>query len=107
MSADASPGTELHLIDLLPFAASTRAVQSVTGQGASLKRVELRAGTVGVRHSHAHEQFVIVLAGRGELECEAGLLALTPGTVLHFAPNAWHRANFEDDTVLLEVNLPE
>ncbi len=97
----------MHLIDLLPFAASIRAVQSVAGQGASLKRVELRAGAAGERHSHPHEQFVLVLAGRGELECEAGLLALTPGTVLHFAPDAWHRATFADDTVLLEVNLPE
>ena len=100
-------GTELHLIDLLPFAATARAVQSVAGVGASLKRVELRAGTQGVRHSHPHEQFVLVLAGAGELECESGSLALTPGTVLHFAPNAWHRAAVSEDTVLLEVTVAE
>ncbi len=100
-------GTELHLIDLLPFAATARAVQSISGQGASLRRVELRAGTEGVRHSHPHEQFVVVLAGTGTLDCESGQLALTPGTVLHFAPHAWHRASFSEDTVLLEVNLAE
>ncbi len=100
-------GTALHLIDLLPFAATARAVQSIPGQGAGLRRVELRAGTEGVRHSHPHEQFVVVLAGIGTLDCESGQLALTPGTVLHFAPHAWHRASFSEDTVLLEVNLAE
>ncbi len=98
-------GTEIHLIDLLPFAASPRAVQAVAGEGASLKRVEIKAGASGERHSHPHEQFVIVLAGAGRLDCAAGELALAPGTVLHFAPGAWHQAAFSADTVLLEVNL--
>jgi quercetin dioxygenase-like cupin family protein len=98
-------GTEIHLIDLLPFAATTRAVQAIAGDGASLKRVEIRAGTAGQRHSHPHEQFVVVLNGRGQLDCAVGEIALTPGTVLHFAPGAWHQAAFSEDTVLLEVNL--
>ena len=38
-------GTEIHLIDLLPFAGSARAVQAVAGEGAALKRVEIKAGT--------------------------------------------------------------
>ena len=79
--------------------------RDIAGTGASLKMVSIDAGTVTARHSHPHEQFVQVLSGTGTLECALGTVALRPGTVLHFAPDAWHSAVFETDTVLLEVNL--
>ena len=79
--------------------------KTISGLGASLKRVQIKAGAMADRHSHPHEQFVIVLEGGGRLECEAGTVALRPDTVLHFANGAWHSAVFETDTVLLEVNL--
>lgn len=75
------------------------------GAGASLMRVQIAAGTEAGRHSHEHEQFVLVVAGTGRLECEAGPIELRPDTVIHFEPGAWHSAVFETDTVLLEVNL--
>jgi quercetin dioxygenase-like cupin family protein len=34
-----------------------------------------------------------------------GEIALKPGVVVHFAPDAWHSAVFETDTVLVEVNF--
>lgn len=77
----------------------------VPGEGASLKRVNVPAGRKADRHSHPHEQFVLVVSGAGRLECEAGAIDLKPGTVLHFAPEAWHSAEFTTDTVLVEVNL--
>ena len=77
----------------------------VSGEGASLKRVNAPAGHKGDRHSHPHEQFVLIVSGAGQLECEAGRVDLRPGTVLHFAPGAWHSAEFTEDTVLVEVNL--
>jgi quercetin dioxygenase-like cupin family protein len=80
--------------------------QAVPGTGASLKQVRITAGHRAPRHSHPHEQFVMVLAGGGELECEVGQVELRPGTVIRFAPDAWHSAVFTADTVLLEVNLP-
>ena len=46
-------------------------------------------------------------SGGGRLECEAGGVDLRPGTVLHFAPGAWHSAEFTENTVLVEVNLAE
>ena len=79
--------------------------KTISGLGASLKRVQIKAGAMADRHSHPHEQFVIVLEGGGRLECEAGTVALRPDTVLHFASGAWHSVVFETDTVLLEVNL--
>lgn len=79
----------------------------VPGDGASLKRVNVPAGRKAGRHSHPHEQFVLVVSGAGRLECEAGPVELRPGTVLRFAPGAWHSAEFTVDTVLVEVNLAE
>ena len=79
----------------------------VPGDGASLKRVNVPAGRKADRHSHQYEQFVLVMSGAGKLECEAGSVDLWPGTVLHFAPGAWHSAEFTEDTVLVEVNLTE
>jgi len=77
----------------------------IVGEGADLKMISITAGTSAGRHSHPFEQFVHVLSGTGTLECEIGTVALRPGTVLHFPPDAWHSAVFETDTVLVEVNL--
>lgn len=79
----------------------------IPGEGASLKRVEIPAGTVAGRHSHPHEQFVLVLSGTGLLSCGAGEVALRPGTVIRFPRDAWHTARFDTATVLVEVNLAE
>jgi len=81
--------------------------RGVQGQGASVKQVDVPAASVGARHSHDHEQFVIVLEGTGRLECDAGSIDLRPGTVIHFAPNAWHSTVFDTRTVLMEVNLAQ
>jgi len=79
----------------------------VEGQRATLRRVEVGAGHVAERHSHAHEQFLLVTAGGGTLRCEAGEVRLAPGVVVHLPPGAWHSAVFEAATVLIEVNLAE
>ncbi len=80
--------------------------QAFAGDGASLRRVSVKAGATAERHSHPHEQMFVVLAGTGRLECEAGAVALRPDTVVHLRRGAWHSAVFDTDTVLLEVNLP-
>jgi quercetin dioxygenase-like cupin family protein len=77
----------------------------IRGQGASLKRVQVHAGASAERHSHPHEQFVLILEGSGSLQCEAGEVELRPGTVIRFGPGAWHSAKFDTDMVLVEVNL--
>ena len=99
-------GTSIYNWDELPedtsFGVFKRAVQGGAG---SVKRIEVPAGCVGERHSHAHEQFVIVLDGSGTLSCDAGDIKLRPGTVIHFAPNAWHSTVFDTKTLLMEVNF--
>ena len=79
--------------------------RTIDGEHASLVRVEVKAGHKAARHSHPHEQFVQVLSGSGTLETEAGATAFGPGTVFHFPPDAWHAAEFDSDTVLVETNL--
>ncbi len=77
----------------------------IAGKAGDLKRVAVKAGTVAARHSHDFEQFFMVLEGTGLLTCADGDIALRPGVVVHFAPDAWHSAVFETDTVLVEVNF--
>ncbi|MCW2240118.1 cupin domain-containing protein [Azospirillum canadense] len=79
--------------------------REIPGAGASLKQIVIKAGTVAARHSHDHEQFLLVLDGLARLETEEGTVELRPGMVVRFDPQAWHAAEFLRDTVLVEVNL--
>jgi len=99
------PGASVTQWSLGPGTGQEAAI--VPGDGASLKRVGVPAGHKASRHSHPHEQFVLIVSGAGEIECEVGTVGLQPGTVLHFAPGAWHSAEFTADTVLIEVNFTE
>lgn len=65
----------------------------------------VKAGTVAPRHSHGHEQFLLVLEGLARLETESGTVELRPGMVGRFDSEAWHGAEFIRDTVLVEVSL--
>ena len=87
------------------IAANGVAKRTIPGTGASLVRIVVRAGTSAPRHSHAHEQFVQVLSGSGVLETDQGRAAFGPGSVFHFPAQAWHAAEFETETVLIETNL--
>jgi quercetin dioxygenase-like cupin family protein len=77
----------------------------IEGEGASLVRIEVKAGHKAARHSHDHEQFVQVLSGSGTLETEEGVRRFGPGAVFHFPADAWHAAEFDTDTVLVETNV--
>jgi quercetin dioxygenase-like cupin family protein len=81
------------------------AAPPLAGDGAVLRQVQVPAGRIADRHSHDHEQFLIVTAGAGTLQCAAGEVALVPGTVIRLAAGAWHSAVFAEPTVLIEVNL--
>lgn len=77
----------------------------IAGKAGDLKRVCVKAGYVAAKHSHEFEQFIMVLEGSGVLTTAEGEVELKPGVVVHFAPQAWHSAVFETDTVLVEVNF--
>ena len=77
----------------------------IPGRGASLVRVDIKAGTVSARHSHPHEQFVQVISGRGSLETADGIGSFHAGSLFHFPAEAWHAASFDEDTILVETNI--
>ncbi len=77
------------------------------GAGATLRHVSIQAGTVASRHDHPFEQFLYVASGGGTLHCDAGPISLAPGVSLHLEPGAWHSAVFDQDTVLIEINLTD
>ncbi|WP_207458887.1 cupin domain-containing protein [Azospirillum sp. SYSU D00513] len=100
------PKTDAFTWDELPAAGGNGAERrEIRGTGASLRRIRTKAGAVAARHSHDHEQFLLVLEGRARLDCESGPVELRPGMVVRFDPDAWHAAEFLADTVLVEVNL--
>lgn len=77
----------------------------VGGDGADLKRVEIPAGITAEKHEHPHEQFILVVEGRGRLTTVEGTTGFASGTVFRLEAHTWHSAVFETDTVLVEVNL--
>ncbi len=79
--------------------------RTLEGSGASLVRLDIKAGATAARHSHAFEQFVQVISGRGTLETADGSRTFAAGCLFHFPAGAWHAADFDEDTVLVETNL--
>lgn len=77
----------------------------LAGAGAVMRPVLVKAGHVAARHHHDFERFLFISSGGGRLECEAGFISLRPGTALHLPAGAWHAAVFDDDTLLIELNL--
>ena len=94
-----------HWDNIAPYGDTKADRRVIAGQAGDLKRVAVKAGTVAARHEHDFEQFFMVVEGTGVLTVEHGDIPLKPGVVIHFAPNAWHSAVFETDTVLIEVNF--
>ncbi len=94
-------------VDFAQWPALSPAAAAMQGAGASLRQVHIKAGHVAARHSHPHEQFLLVISGAGAIACEAGTIPLHPGTAIRFSPGAWHSAEFTADTVLTEFNLAD
>ena len=86
-----------------PAGLATR--RRLIGAGASLVKIDIKAGMKAGRHTHDFEQFVQVLSGSGTLETEEGRQPFGPGSLFHFPADAWHAAEFDTDTVLVETNL--
>jgi quercetin dioxygenase-like cupin family protein len=94
-----------HWDEIAPYGDAKANRRLIPGAGGDLKRVCVKAGTVADRHAHDFEQFFLVQEGTGVLTCALGDIALRPGVIIHFAPDEWHQAVFETDTVLVEVNF--
>ena len=94
-----------HWEDLPAEFTGSTSKRRLTGAGASLVQIEIKAGTKAARHTHAYEQFVQVIAGSGRLETEEGCQPFVAGSLFHFPAETWHAAEFDTDTMLVETNL--
>lgn len=97
--------THLHNWAETPTHPDKPSKRGIDGRHADLVRIEVPAGTKAGRHSHPHEQFVQVISGHGILETEEGRKVFSAGSVFHFPAEAWHAAEFDEDTILVEVKV--
>lgn len=97
--------TSLHNWTDVPALPDTPSKRRIAGRHADLVRIEIAAGTKANRHSHSHEQFVQVISGHGILETDEGRQIFSAGSVFHFPAETWHAAEFDEDTILVEVNI--
>lgn len=86
--------------------------QRIIGEHAMISRVLLKKGFVLQTHSHANEQFGIVLSGRirfglgGADSPTRTHQTLGPGEVIHFPSNFPHSAEALEETLILDIFSP-
>jgi quercetin dioxygenase-like cupin family protein len=86
--------------------------QRIIGEQAMISRVLLRKGFVLATHSHANEQFGVVLSGRvrfglgAENSPSRTHETLGPGEVIHFPGNFPHSAEALEETLILDIFSP-
>jgi quercetin dioxygenase-like cupin family protein len=79
----------------------------VIGQKSMISQVFLEKGTLVPTHSHANEQFCIVLSGRLRFDLAAGRqTVVSAGEVLHIPPDAPHAAEALEDSLVYDIFSP-
>jgi quercetin dioxygenase-like cupin family protein len=80
--------------------------QVVHGDGFTLLRLRLAAGTVLPRHEHPHEQCTTLLGGRLAIDAGAGAIELGPGESVVIPGGLPHEARALTDVLALEIFVP-
>jgi quercetin dioxygenase-like cupin family protein len=81
--------------------------QVVHGDGLTILRLRLAAGTVLPRHEHPHEQCTTVLAGRLGMALDGGTpVELGAGETLTIPGGLGHEATALTEVLALEVFVP-
>lgn len=84
----------------------------IIGEQMMLSQVTLHKGFKVVTHSHANEQFAVVLSGRvrfgigAEDSPERRETTLTGGQVIHLPANVPHSAEALEETLILDLFSP-
>lgn len=70
--------------------------------------VEIRfaQGAVGSEHSHPHEQYTYIVAGKFRFTCEGQSFEVEAGDSIYFAPNEVHGTLCLEEGILLDVFAP-
>jgi quercetin dioxygenase-like cupin family protein len=78
----------------------------IVGTKEMLVRWELRKGAVVARHSHPHEQIVMMIAGKLRLIVGDAETIMAPGDIVVIPPDVLHEAQALEDTLVLDIFSP-
>ena len=78
----------------------------IVGTKEMLVRWEFRKGAVAARHSHPHEQIVMMIAGRLRLTVGDADKVMMPGDIVVVPPDVPHEAMALEDTIVLDIFSP-
>jgi len=78
----------------------------IVGTKEMLVRWEFRKGAVAARHSHPHEQIVMMIAGRLRLTVGDVDKVMMPGDIVVIPPDVLHEAMALEDTIVLDIFSP-
>ena len=78
----------------------------IVGTKEMLVRWEFDKGAVAARHSHPHEQIVVMVQGRLMLLVGHEERTIGPGDIVVIPPNVPHEAEALEDTVVIDIFSP-
>jgi quercetin dioxygenase-like cupin family protein len=78
----------------------------IVGTNEMLVRWEFREGAVAARHSHPHEQIVMMFEGKLRLTVGDVATIMSPGDIVVIPPDVPHEAQALEDTVVLDIFSP-
>lgn len=78
----------------------------IVGQNEMVVRWEFQKGGVAGRHSHPHEQIVMMIRGRLRLTVGGEAAVLDDGEIVVIPPDVPHEAEALEDTVVIDIFSP-
>jgi len=78
----------------------------IAGINEMLVRWEFLKGAVATRHSHPHEQIVVMVQGRLRLFVGDAETVMATGDIVVIPPNTPHEAHALEDTVVIDIFSP-
>jgi quercetin dioxygenase-like cupin family protein len=78
----------------------------IVGTREMLVRWEFRKGALAARHSHPHEQIVVMIEGKLQLTVGNASTTMVPGDIVVIPPDVPHEAQALEDTVVLDIFSP-
>ena len=78
----------------------------IVGTKEMLVRWEFTKGAVAARHSHPHEQIVVMVRGRLRLIVGDAETIMGPEDIVVIPPNVPHEAEALEDTVVMDIFSP-
>ena len=78
----------------------------IVGKKQMLVHWEFKKGALAARHSHPHEQVVMVVSGRLRLAVGDDESVVTPGDIVVIPPDVPHEAEALEDSVVIDIFSP-